>query len=70
MKQIRLLRAEEVNAKVKSVFGTSVMLLIYKDARVDMAVLDETFGAENWQCSYREVKGNMFCTISVWDKEK
>jgi len=70
MKQIRLLRADEVNAKVKSVFGTSVMLLIYKDARVDMAILDETFGAENWQCSYKEVKGNLFCTISVWDNEK
>jgi hypothetical protein len=35
-----------------------------------MSILDETFGAENWTCSYREIKGNLFCTISVWDKEK
>ena len=67
---MRLLQANEIQAKVKAVYNSSVMLLIYKDARVDMSILDETYGAENWACSYREVKGNLFCTISVWDKEK
>ncbi len=67
---MRLLKANEIQAKVKAVYSSSVMLLIYKDARVDMSILDETYGAENWTCSYREVKGNLFCTISVWDKEK
>lgn len=67
---MRLLKANEIQVKVKAVFQSSVMLLIYKDARVDMSILDETYGAENWTCSYREVKGNLFCTISVWDKEK
>ena len=67
---MRLLKANEIQVKVKSVFNSSVMLLIYKDARVDMAILDETYGPENWECSYKEVKGNLFCTISVWDKEK
>ena len=70
MANIRLLKANEVQAKVKSVFGSTVMLLIYKDARVDMSILDETYGAENWKCSYQEIKGNLFCTISVWDVVK
>jgi hypothetical protein len=67
---MRLLKANEIQVKVKAVFNSNVMLLIYKDARVDMAILDETYGVENWTCSYREIKGNLFCTISVWDKEK
>lgn len=45
------------------------VLLLYKTARTDMAVLDETFGPTNWSNSYREIKGHMYCTISVRDPE-
>ena len=70
MKEIRLLKAEEISAKVKTVYNGSALLLLYKDARVDMTLLDETFGAMNWKRSHKEVKGNLFCTIGVWDGEK
>ena len=68
MKDIRLLKPEEISAKVKTVYGGSALLLLYKDARVDMTILDETFGAMHWKRSHKEVKGNLFCTISVFDE--
>lgn len=70
MKEIRLLKPGEISAKVKTVYGGSALLLLYKDARVDMTILDETFGANNWQRHHKEIKGHMFCTISVYDQEK
>ena len=45
MKEIRLLKANEISAKVKTVvYGGRALILLYKDARVDMSLLDETFG--------------------------
>ena len=71
MNEIRLLRPDEIFAKVKTiVHGDGALLLLYKDARVDMTILDETFGARNWQRHHKEIKGHMFCTISVYDPEK
>ena len=71
MNEIRLLRPDEISVKVRTVLsGGKAMLLLYKDARVDMAILDEAFGKMGWQRHHREVKGNLFCSISVWDDEK
>ena len=71
MKEIRLLKANEISAKVKTVvYGGRALILLYKDARVDMSLLDETFGEMNWRREHKEVKGNLFCTISIWDEEK
>ena len=48
--KFRCLRAEEVNARVqKLVAGKGAILLLYKDARCDMAMLDEAVGAFNWK---------------------
>lgn len=44
--------------------------LLYKDARVDQRIMDETFGPMNWGCNYEMIDGKMFCTVSVWDSEK
>ena len=44
--------------------GTATLLL-YKDARVDMDIMDETVGAINWQKEYYEVKGNVYCRIGI-----
>lgn len=71
MKEIRLLNKTEISAKVKTVlYGGKALILLYKDARVDMTLLDETFGPMNWKRSHKEVKGNLFCTISIWDEDK
>lgn len=46
------------------------MLLLYKDARYDMAVLDELYGDLGWQTHYESINGVLFCTISVWDPKR
>lgn len=45
-------------------------ILLYKNARVDMAMLDELVGAENWQREHREVKGNLYCGVGIYDADK
>ena len=66
----RRLLPDEIQAKVKVETQTSVMLLLYKDARVDMAILDETVGKMNWQRHHVGVNNNMFCVVDIWDDDK
>jgi hypothetical protein len=63
---MRLLNANEIEVKVKQVKDNGIAVLLYKTARTDMDLLDETYGPENWQCEYEEIKGNMYCKIGVW----
>ena len=65
MSQFRLLTEGDIEVKVKKVTDKGVLLLLYKTARTDMDLLDEHFGAENWECDYREIKGNLYCGIGV-----
>jgi len=44
--------------------------LLYKTARVDMDILDETFTAEGWQCEYETIKDNLYCKIGVWSEAR
>lgn len=67
---IRDLTSDEIECKIALVKPNGCQLLLYKTARTDAKLLDETFGEMNWQCSFEEVKGNMYCTISVWDDNK
>lgn len=69
MKDIRLLKAEDIDVKVKQVSEKGAVVLLYKNARVDMNILDETFGAENWECDYKEIKGNLYCGIGARESE-
>lgn len=66
----RLLRADEIDARVGTAKkgSTGVSLLLYKDARCDMAILDETVGAFNWKREHSRDNAN--CTVSLWDSEK
>ena len=45
-------------------------LLLYKDARVDQNILDETVGPENWQRSHEIIGDNLYGTVSIWDEAK
>lgn len=54
----------------KTKYGVYITLLVYKDARVDMKMLDKMFGKLGWQRHHREINGRLYCTISVYDKEK
>lgn len=71
---IRLLKANEIECRVQSVkkSGQKVgcILLLYKDARVDMKLLDEIYGATNWQRTHELINGNLFCNIEIWDDVK
>lgn len=62
----RTLHADEIECRVGSVSeGKGCSLLMYKNARVDMTLLDEVVGAENWQRSHEVINGNLFCKVSV-----
>ena len=66
---MRALRPDEIEVRVGQVFEKGVSMLLYKNARTDMAILDEVYGANMWQCDYKEVKGNLYCGIAVWDTD-
>lgn len=68
--KFRKLTADELEARVATVSEKGCSVLIYKNARVDMAVLDETVGPMNWQRNHREEKGNLFCGIGIYDEER
>jgi hypothetical protein len=63
--KFRDLRADEIEVRVQSAKQNGVILLLYKDARCDMGILDETVGFENWQREHYECKGNLFCRVGV-----
>lgn len=65
MCKFRDLRADEIECRVQSVKQNGLVLLLYKDARVDMNILDETVGSENWQREHYECKGNLFCRVGI-----
>ena len=67
---IRLLRADEIECRVGMISEKGLSLLLYKDARVDMKILDEVYGPFNWQRKHEMIGGNLYCTVSIWDKEK
>lgn len=68
--KFRDLRADEIDCRVAMCKENGVSLLLYKDARCDMNILDETVGAENWTRSHELVNGNLFCNVSIWDEAK
>ena len=65
MCKFRDLRADEIECRVQSVKEKGLVLLLYKDARVDMNILDETVGSSNWQREHYECKGNLFCRVGI-----
>lgn len=65
MCKFRDLRADEIECRVQSVKENGLVLLLYKDARVDMNILDETVGANNWQNKFYEHKGILFCSLGI-----
>ena len=70
MKAYRLLRADEIECRVSLVNQYGVGILLYKDARVDMNLLDEVHGSFGWQNDYQLIDGQLFCTVEVWDDQK
>ena len=67
MKDLRLLKPNEIDVRVGSINEKGATLLLYKDARVDMNILDES--GLKWKRSHELINGNLFCTISIWDED-
>ncbi len=66
--EFRDLTAEEIDCRVASISDKGLSILLYKDARCDMIILDQTVGALNWQRSHSRDNAN--CIVSIWDAEK
>lgn len=64
----RTLKASEIDVKPQTVKENGFSLLLYKNARVDMDVLDETVGAMNWQRKHSRENAN--CIVSIYDEDK
>ena len=66
--KFRDLRADEIDCRIAMVKQSGLSLLLYKDARCDMNILDETVGAFNWQRSH--TRDNANCIVSIYDEDK
>lgn len=67
--EFRTLTADEIECRVGTVTDKGVSLLMYKDARVDMRLLDEVVGPMNWKRDHELINGNLFCTVSIRDDQ-
>lgn len=65
MGKFRHLEADEIEVRVSRCSEYGCECLLYKTARTDMDILDEEVGPDNWYCEYQEIKGNLFCGISI-----
>ena len=71
MRTFRLLTEKEIECRVAEIAknGSYLKLLLYKTARTDAALLDETFGTLNWQNKYEVIDGKMYCSIGIRDQQ-
>lgn len=74
-RQIPLLEAKDVECRIQQITGNDAkgygaILLLYKDARVDMKILDAVYGAMNWQRKHTVINGQLFCSVLIWDESK
>lgn len=66
---VRLLKADEIECRIATISEKGLSLLLYKDARVDQKILDETFGIFGWKRSHQCIDGNLYCTVEIYDKD-
>ena len=74
MDEIRLLGKEDIDVRVAQTLAGNnkvrVSLLLYKDARVDMKILDELFTPMGWKRSHKMIGDRLYCQVEVWDADK
>lgn len=66
----RRLNADEIECRVQSNKDNGCILLLYKNARCDMNILDETVGQMNWQRDHKELKGVMYAGVGIYNDER
>ena len=67
--EIRTIKANEIDARIGMCKEKGLTLLLYKDARYDMKILDELFTPLGWQRKHNIINGNLFCTVSVYNEK-
>lgn len=75
MKEIKFrdLHPTEIDLRVGATTDKGFTLLLYKDARVDMGLLDETVGQFNWVKEFYQVKNTLMCRVGInvnYDNDK
>lgn len=68
--KIRTLRVDEIECRVQQVKEKGCILLLYKDARCDMRILDETFDVDGWERDHVVINGNLFCNVRIWSEKR
>lgn len=67
--KFRKLRADEIECRIGTLKdGSGLSLLLYKDARCDMNILDEVVGPMNWKREH--TRDNANCIVSIYDEDK
>ena len=69
MKKIRTLKASEIEVRLQSVQNGVANMLLYIDSRAATNLLDETYGMENWVLEYKDVAGQIYGRLSIYDTE-
>lgn len=65
----RQLKADEIECRIGSVGAKGFTMLLYKDARCDMNILDETFTPFGWSREHKEIKGVVYCGVGIYNKD-
>lgn len=70
MKRFRLLRPDEIECRIQKIYerngvATSVAILLYKTARTDADLLDETVGSDKWENDFKLIDGTLYGGIGV-----
>lgn len=73
MNKFRTLKADEIDCRISQIKDRDgkplgLSLLLYKDARCDQNILDETVGPMNWMRHH--LRDNRNCIVAIWDKDK
>lgn len=73
MEEIRLLSKEDIDVRVAQTLAGNgrvrVNLLLYKDARVDMKILDELFTPMGWKRTHKLIGDRLYCCVEVYNPE-
>lgn len=64
--KFRNLKANEIEVRIGSSTKKTFSLLLYKDARVDMNLLDEVVGPERWQRKHYLLGNDIYCSVGIY----
>lgn len=74
MQEIRLLTKDDIEVRVAQATErgnvVKATLLLYKNARVDMKIMDELYGPFGWKRSHKLLGDRLYCIVEVWDNDK